>query len=595
MKRTALLLCVLFFMFFISAYSQTVDSRFLWEIYDQYKISPANPALLRHTNMVNILKNLQTESADLINIRQVGQSVEKRSINLISVGTGQTKVLLWSQMHGNEPTATCALLDILNYLQKNKEQQFIKDILSRSTILMIPMLNPDGAERFTRKNAQDIDINRDARYLQTPEGRTLKAVRDEYKPDFGFNLHDQEVRTSVGKTKKVASISLLAPPFDYEDNDNETKIRAKKVAVTFYQAVAPYMYGQVSRYDADYMPRSFGDMMQSWGVSTVLVESGGWTTYDRSILVKVNFTGLLMTISAIAAGSFEEANPLVYDALRRSGDQNLFDLLITGTTVVNGLGITPFTADIGINYSFSQTESGPLITGASIADLGDMGESDGKQVIDGSKLVCIPGFIIYNNEMTPDKIPDFESCRRLLRSGVTTVIGTVSLHQPDEIEQISHLFERNTNAVNLGFIGSTMLFSRELSEKERDNLLYGIAQRMLGIDTSGLPESAKKYIEWFSIRTVSGIKQKVSLPVEQIAIADVPEVTYQMARQVGLTNRGVIRTGSVADLLLFEQDSIEKQMGMLDLKKLRYILLNGVMVYENGVFTNEFKGSILRR
>jgi N-acyl-D-aspartate/D-glutamate deacylase len=285
----------------------------------------------------------------------------------------------------------------------------------------------------------------------------------------------------------------------------------------------------------------------------------------------------------------------VYDALRRSGDQNLFDLLITGTTVVNGLGITPFTADIGINYSFSQTESGPLITGASIADLGDMGESDGKQVIDGSKLVCIPGFIIYNNEMTPDKIPDFESCRRLLRSGVTTVIGTVSLHQMDEIEQISHLFERNTNAVNLGFIGSTMLFSRELSEKERDNLLYGIAQRMLGIDTSGLPESAKKYIEWFSIRTVSGIKQKVNLPVEQIAIADVPEVTYQMARQVGLTNRGTIRTGSVADLLLFEQDSIEKQMGTLDLKKLRYILLNGVMVYENGVFTNEFKGSILRR
>ena len=49
------------------------------------------------------------------------------------------------------------------------------------------MLNPDGAERFQRRNAQSIDINRDALRLQTPEGRTLKAVRDRFQPRIGFN------------------------------------------------------------------------------------------------------------------------------------------------------------------------------------------------------------------------------------------------------------------------------------------------------------------------------------------------------------------------------------------------------------------------
>ena len=39
--------------------------------------------------------------------------------------------------------------------------------------LCIPMLNPDGAEAGIRFNAQDIDINRDSRRLETPEGRAL--------------------------------------------------------------------------------------------------------------------------------------------------------------------------------------------------------------------------------------------------------------------------------------------------------------------------------------------------------------------------------------------------------------------------------------
>ena len=63
------------------------------------------------------------------------------------------------------------------------------------------MLNPDGAERGARRNAQGIDVNRDALNLATPEGRLLKAVRDRHQPILGFNLHDQDRRTTVGDTR----------------------------------------------------------------------------------------------------------------------------------------------------------------------------------------------------------------------------------------------------------------------------------------------------------------------------------------------------------------------------------------------------------
>ena len=83
-------------------------------------------------------------------------------------------------------------------------------MLDRLTLLLLPMLNPDGAERHQRRNAQAIDVNRDALSLVTPEGRILKAMRDRHQPLLGFNLHDQDRRTVVGEQGGLATTSLLA-------------------------------------------------------------------------------------------------------------------------------------------------------------------------------------------------------------------------------------------------------------------------------------------------------------------------------------------------------------------------------------------------
>lgn len=105
-----------------------------------------------------------------------GESFEGRPIHYLKIGHGPRVILLWTQMHGDEATATMATFDILNFLDGNNDgfDDARKLILAETTLYFVPMLNPDGAHRFQRRNAQNIDINRDALHLQAPESRILK-------------------------------------------------------------------------------------------------------------------------------------------------------------------------------------------------------------------------------------------------------------------------------------------------------------------------------------------------------------------------------------------------------------------------------------
>ena len=82
-------------------------------------------------------------------------------------------------------------------------------ILSTLTLHVVPMLNPDGAERFQRRNAQSIDINRDALRLQTPEGRALKALRDRLQPARRLQPAQSEL-AHVGGHAAEAGVDLAA-------------------------------------------------------------------------------------------------------------------------------------------------------------------------------------------------------------------------------------------------------------------------------------------------------------------------------------------------------------------------------------------------
>jgi hypothetical protein len=176
------------------------------------------------------------------------------------------------------------------------------------------MLNPDGAARSTRENARGMDLNRDARKQASPEARALASLHARWSPHFGFNLHDQARR--VGHDGRLVAVSLLAPPRDPQQSNEVTRTRAKQVAAIMRVAADFLVDGRVTRFDDAYNSNAFGDAMQSWGTSTVLLESGVWDDDpENEYLRQVNFALLLTALHAIAVGTYRRAALREYESL----------------------------------------------------------------------------------------------------------------------------------------------------------------------------------------------------------------------------------------------------------------------------------------
>ena len=314
----------------------------------------------------------------------IGQSTLGTELRSVTFGIGRTKVLLWSQMHGDESTATMALADIFRFLSAGGGDPLRDRLRSELTLVFVPMLNPDGAELFQRENAAGVDINRDARQLATPEGRALHALRERLDPDFGFNLHDQGARTRAGRRGPQAAIALLAPPFNEEGEYNDVRSRARLVAAVIARGLATEIPGRVAKYDESYSVRAFGDAMQRAGVSTVLIESGALPDDpQKQRLRAINVAAILTALDAIATGQYQEADSTDYDTLPPNTGGAVDVLITQGQLVLPGR--EPRRADIAVNY-----EDPVARTGGRVRDVGDLRETIAIDTIDASGLYIHP-------------------------------------------------------------------------------------------------------------------------------------------------------------------------------------------------------------
>ena len=295
----------------------------------------------------------------------------------------------------------------------------VRRILAQLTLHLVPMLNPDGAERFQRRNAQSIDINRDALRLQTPEGRVLKALRDRLNPAVGFNLHNQSWRTSVGTPPKPASISLLSVAYDESRNENAGRQLTKRLCAVIRDALEPLASGQIGRYDDEFEVRAFGDNITLWGTPVVLIETGPWPSAEPdAMLVRLNFVAILSALDALATGQVDKANPKRYEELPMNDTKTLF-VLITNATVINGAGVPPFTSDIGlianrrVNVVDGRRE---LQTTVTIDDMGDLRTLGALRTIDATGKTVIP---LLDDKLTEGQIVDLPEWRTKEEAGVS--------------------------------------------------------------------------------------------------------------------------------------------------------------------------------
>ena len=334
------------------------------EIAERYRVAAIAERRFTHDELWRALAPL--DGVGGVRMADVGRSVQGRAIRAVTFGTGPVRVLLWSQMHGDESTATMALADMIRFFAEGAGDPLRAAIAERLTVTMVPMLNPDGAERFQRYDAAGVDVNRDARRLATPEAQALKALRDSLEPAFGFNLHDQGARTTAGSGGRQVAIALLAPAADSARSWGSVRTRARQVAGVLASGLEKAYPGRTAKYDDTFNPRAFGDLIQQWGTSTVLIESGVLPDDpQKQELRRVNVMLLLTALDAIAAGSYESAAVEPYEALPFNHDVSA-DLLVRGGSVVLPDGAV-LPVDLALSYADPVARRG-----LTLRDVGDL-------------------------------------------------------------------------------------------------------------------------------------------------------------------------------------------------------------------------------
>lgn len=232
---------------------------------------------------------------NVFEITEIGKSVQQRSIYQVQIGTGKTKILMWSQMHGNEPTTTKGLFDFFNFLSKDSE--LAQQIKNKYTLLCIPMLNPDGAFAYTRENANSVDLNRDAYLASQPEMKLLRILYEEFKPDYCYNLHDQRTIFGTEGFNLPATMSFLAPAFNNDRDYNEVRMKAIVIINKMNRALQEYIPYQIGRFDDSYNVNCTGDYFTTQNTPTILFEAGHFQMdYDRDESRKYVFISLLSSL-----------------------------------------------------------------------------------------------------------------------------------------------------------------------------------------------------------------------------------------------------------------------------------------------------------
>jgi hypothetical protein len=143
-------------------------------------------------------------------------ALSKRAIWMVRVSAAPVKddlrhtfrVLVICRQHGDEPVSTETALAILHSFAVSPQRR-LREVLGDTTLYIVPMANPDGADALKRENGVGADLNRDWGRFTQPETRAVydayrmikpQAVLDmhSWTPDDSFQANSIEVATPTG-------------------------------------------------------------------------------------------------------------------------------------------------------------------------------------------------------------------------------------------------------------------------------------------------------------------------------------------------------------------------------------------------------------
>lgn len=147
--------------------------------------------LTTHAEMMTFLEELKSQSS-LVRIEYNANSTLNKEIPIVLLSSEgkefgkKIRIMIFAQQHGNEASGKEACLMLLSEMAGGKHN----DLLKKADIIIIPMVNPDGADADTRRNGIDTDLNRNHLILTENESRLIHHVYDKYRPHVTLDVHE---------------------------------------------------------------------------------------------------------------------------------------------------------------------------------------------------------------------------------------------------------------------------------------------------------------------------------------------------------------------------------------------------------------------
>ena len=323
-----------------------------------------------------VLENyLQQNLSDYIS--EIGTSFLGKPIYKARFGKGNINVLAWSQMHGNESNATHAMLDLLTSFENQKDLK--DDLFSKITLDFIFMLNPDGSEKWTRRNALDIDLNRDYLKESSKEFPYLKNIAMNGKYDYALNLHEQRTLFSADGIHP-ATLSFLAPAENKEREVTPTRKKAMAVIAAIAEKINGFIPNQIARYNDEFYPTSTGDNFTKMGIPTILYEGGHFPDdYHRFETRKYYTIALYEGLKAIAELNGSTSNYEKYFDIPENKEDH-YDIIYRNVKLNTDF---PCVLDVAVQFKEEIQEGADEISFVPmVVEVGDCGKKKGWKEID---------------------------------------------------------------------------------------------------------------------------------------------------------------------------------------------------------------------
>ena len=296
-----------------------------------------------YPQLVKRLKQIEKTAKGLVELEVIGDTNGGRNVYLAKIGDpGNDAVMIITQQHGNEAMTTEAALKLIQFLSTGSSKAM--EILDYLYVLIVPRVNPDGAEMYWRYNVdpdaparntsdgfytsytagEGWDINRyhwvtdwtlstlyqnyPADYPENPVPEAVAVINafNAYQPLWIADFHHQGTYVTDDGDRVTSSILWPRHP----DVAAEVVDLSKQLCMVIYDYMQQYGYSTITLYPGGTYAGIGRNGYGLAGAGSILVElKGGIGQKQSGMIIKHAYEQMWSILQATADGSLYTVDP----------------------------------------------------------------------------------------------------------------------------------------------------------------------------------------------------------------------------------------------------------------------------------------------